>query len=265
MRLLCFSDVHGNVNAVKTMLGDVRRRDAVYDAFIFAGDLTNMSSLKKTMKEKRLREALFGKKPRQTKAFKEYLAERNERYFNESKRTTRRILALLTQEGRPVYYIFGNRDRHAGYDLRNVTDLFNSKYAICLDHVKKVLIGEGIYVTASKQSVDRHTIFVQHSPGNRGESYKIYKKSLLHVSGHTHQAIIYDHYLNTGFLYRDETRGARPMPGGYFDVIIEDGKLAGITFNSLGDLFRSEFEQNGIRGTAYSTQKQPFPFKLSYV
>ncbi len=41
MLILCFSDIHGNVDAVKHMLEDVHRRDVAYDAIIFAGDFTS--------------------------------------------------------------------------------------------------------------------------------------------------------------------------------------------------------------------------------
>jgi predicted phosphodiesterase len=262
MRLLCFSDVHGNVDAVKTMLGDVHRRGVHYDAFIFAGDMTNMSSLKKMPAEKQRREARFGEKPRYTKAYKAYTAERNERYFKESERTARKILALLTAEQVPLYYIFGNRDRHGGYDLGTVKNLYQSEYAICLDHVKKALIRDGIYISNDERRVDRHTIFIQHSPGKRDSAYRILSKSLLHVTAHTHQAIVYDHYLNTGFLYRDETRGARPSLGGYFDVTLHKGKLTGISFNKLGKLYERKFVQNDLEGTVYSAYRSYFPFRL---
>ena len=264
MRLLCFSDVHGNIDALKAMLVDVHRRGVHYDAYIFAGDMTNMSSLKKTDYEKQQLESRFGKKPRITKAYKAYLAERNARYFKESERTARKILAILAEEKVPLYYIFGNRDRNGGYDLGTVKDLFNSEYSICLDQVRKAPIRDGIFISNDERRVDRHTIFIQHSPGKKDASYRILTKSLLHITGHTHQAMIYDHYLNTGFLYRDETRGAQPMLGGYFDVTIHKGKLTGITFNRLGRVHERKFEQNDIRGTVYSAYRSYFPFKLTF-
>lgn len=84
---------------------------------------------------------------------------------------------------------------------------------------------EGVTVTADEKLIDGRTILVRHSPGGWRESYRVYREALLNVTGHTHQTIVYKNFLNTGFLYRDETRGAVPMMGGYFSVEIEEGRI----------------------------------------
>jgi predicted phosphodiesterase len=264
MRLLCFSDVHGSVDAVRTMLGDVKRRGDSYDAFIFAGDLTNLSSLRKTRKERELLEKTLGSTSKSTKRYKEYIAERNARFFEESKRTAREILGLLAREEITCYYIFGNRDRLGKYSLADVKGLFESRYSICLDHVNKADM-EGITFTAREGIIDGKTVLVRHSPGGWRESYKAYSKALLNVTGHTHQAIVYKNFLNTGFLYRDETRGAEPMMGGYFDVEIKNGRLGTISYKDIGGLVEHDFWLDDVPGKVYSVHRSYFPFTIKNV
>ncbi|BAI62248.1 conserved hypothetical protein [Methanocella paludicola SANAE] len=264
MRFLCFSDVHGSVDAVRTMLGDVRRRGDSYDAFIFAGDLTNLSSLRKTKKERELLENALGNMSKSSKKYKEYVAERNERFFEESKHTAREILGLLAREEIPCYYILGNRDRLGKYRLAEVKGLFDSRYSICLDQVKTAGI-EDIKLTADEKPVDSKTILVRHSPGGWRESYRVYREALLNITGHTHQAIVYKNFLNTGFLYRDETRGAEPMMGGYFGVEIKEGRLGSITYNDMGGLVEHDFVLDGVQGKVYSVHRSYFPFTLQLV
>lgn len=268
MKLLCFSDVHGNVDAVKTMLEDVRRRGASYDAFVFAGDLTNLSSLHKTAEERRKLQEFLARTgvSRSAKQYRDFMAERKERYFDESKETARKILALLTKDAVPLYYIFGNRDRLLpGYDLADVKDLYKSPYAICLNHVDKAKISDGIHISNDKRLNDPDTILVQHWPGNGQQDYIVYSNVLLQVTGHTHQAIILGNYLNTGFLYRDETRGAKPGLGGYFDVLLEGRLVKHVSINNLGGLYEHNIEVNDIHGKVYSVHTSKFPFKLQVV
>jgi len=263
MRLLCFSDVHGNAGAVKAMLGDADRRGATYDALVFAGDLTNMSGLGKTAVEAQKLE--YVSSAMSPKKLKEYMAERNERFFEESKRAAREILSLLTGREVPLYYIFGNRDRLGRYSLADVKGLCESPYAICLDHVSKASMGDGISATADERLIGGGTVFVRHSPGGWRESYRVYRDALLNVTGHTHQGIAYKNFLNTGFLYRDGTRGAKPMLGGYFDVEIKYGRVAGISYNDLGGLVEHDFELDGVKGKVYSVHRRYFPFALEFV
>jgi predicted phosphodiesterase len=192
------------------------------------------------------------------------VAARNERFLEESKRTARQILALLAREEVPLYYVFGNRDRLGKNDLANEKGLFESPYAICLEHVEGVKM-EGIYVTADEKLVDRHTVLVRHAPGGWRENFRVYREALLSVTGHTHQAIVYKNFLNTGFLYRDETRGATPMMGGYFDVVIDKGRISGISYNDIGGLVGHDFELDGAQGKVYSVHKSYFPFRLEFV
>jgi len=260
---LCFSDVHGNVGALKAMLGDVERRGVAYDAFVFAGDLTNMSSLRKTAGEARKLDSVSS--TMSPKKLREYMAERNERFFEESKRTAREILSLLAGQEIPLYYIFGNRDRLGKYSLFSVKDLFENPYAVCLEHMQKAAMGDGIFITADEKLIDDNTILVRHSAGGWRESYKVCRNALLNVTGHTHQAMVYKNFLNTGFLYRDGTRGAKPMLGGYFDVEVEDGGLVDISYYDLGGLVEHDFELDGVSGKVYSVHKSYFPFTLEFV
>ena len=264
MRLLCFSDVHGSTDAIRTLLGDVERRGVPYDAFVFAGDLTNLSSLKKTQKERDAIEKALGEASKSSKKYKAYVAERNERFFEESKRTAREILGLLAREEIPCYYIFGNRDRLGKYGLADVRELSESRYSVCLDRIRKADAGE-ISFTADEKLIDGRTVLVRHSPGGWRESYRVHRDALLDITGHTHQAIVYGNFLNTGFLYRDETRGAVPMMGGYFSVELSDRRLISITYNDIGGLVEHDFTLYGAPGKVYSVHKSYFPFTLKIV
>ena len=55
------------------------------------------------------------------------------------------------------------------------------------------------------------------------------------------------------------------MVGGYFDVEVKDGGLAGISYKDLGGLVEHDFELYGVKGKVYSVHKSFFPFTLEFV
>lgn len=186
MRLQCVSDIHGNVDAVREMIRDSWARKTGYDGVIFAGDLTNYSYTRD----------LDGARSH----LEEMLSELSEAYDN-------------------VFYILGNRDKGIlkGYEPPDT--------GVLLKRGEAVNAGESIKVTAYRSLVDGETILVEHnneltlekSPG-KGKWHDVSENALMHVAGYTHQALVVRNYLNTGFLYRDASRGATPIMGCYFTV-----------------------------------------------
>ncbi|MFX0171028.1 MAG: metallophosphoesterase [Candidatus Hodarchaeota archaeon] len=83
--LLAFSDIHGNVKAVKEMLQDIS--DKTFDGILFAGDFSN--------------------------AFVNGdIEEANDCYY--------KVMALLQSLDIPIYYVTGNRDFSIIFEEDNV-------------------------------------------------------------------------------------------------------------------------------------------------
>lgn len=230
MRLLCFSDIHGNVAAVQRLIKDVRTRKAHYDAVIVAGDLTNFS--------------VTGNMPQSQQALDS-------------------ILQALGDEFDNVKYVPGNRDFHGrGKKCRSLlhyTDML-------IEPGKKYYIGQRMPITTTPELADDTTIFVHHSnvisEGRFKRRSLICKDTLLHIAGHTHTGIVSGNYLNTGFLYRDSSNGAEPMIGGYFDVEITKNKLQA-DFHPLGPVQRNVLRCKGFRGYVYTPYGRSFPVSLA--
>jgi len=127
MRLLCFSDIHGNADAVRLLIQDVRARGAQYDVAIIAGDLTNFS----------VTHDLPG-----------------------SQRSLDTMLGMLTDEFDNVRYVYGNRD----FDGRGKKRRSLTHYeGLLLQPGKKYYVGPMTPITTSPGLADRNTILVQHS------------------------------------------------------------------------------------------------------
>jgi len=229
VKLLCFSDIHGSVEAVRALIADTKARDAGYDAAILAGDITNL------VVDKDMDEA--------------------QRLYDE-------IMKLLCHAYGRIYYVPGNRDRPGrGKNARAV----EHRYGILLEPGKTYTIGEGIRITSSPELADGHTILVQHSnivyAGRFDRTAMICRKALLHITGHTHTGVWTKNYLNTGFLYRDGSNGAGPMMGGYFEACIDDTKVD-VQFHALGPMKQANLKCPGFEGFVYAPHGHAFPVKL---
>jgi Icc-related predicted phosphoesterase len=78
VKLLCFSDIHGCVDAIRALIADTRARPVSYDAVIVAGDVTNLVVTKDIVEEQRRCDE---------------------------------IMSLLCDEYTHVYFVPGNRDK----------------------------------------------------------------------------------------------------------------------------------------------------------
>lgn len=232
MKLLCFSDVHGNTAAVRRLLADVREKGSSYDAVIVAGDITNLS-------------------------VKKDLAV--------AQKTCNQIMGMLTRHFKRVYVVPGNRD-YSGRGKKRTGVVFNT--GIVLEPGKKISLVEGLTITSSPELADSKTILVQHSnvvyEGRFRRKSTIIKKARLHLAGHTHTGVFTGNYLNTGFLYRDDSNGAKPMIGGYFSVELTARKTK-IEFIPLGPIKRKDLKCTGYKGDVYAPHGHAFPVKLEAI
>ncbi|MCD1294027.1 hypothetical protein CUJ83_03335 [Methanocella sp. CWC-04] len=231
MRLLCFSDVHGNVEAVRAMISDTRKRGIDYDAAIAAGDLTNAVVTKDIEKAQECYDTM---------------------------------LSMLTKEYGRVYHVPGNRD-YTGRGKKRRTLNFNK--GIFIKPGEILPLSPDLGITASPELADNNTILVQHSCLRYYGRFKrisvISSKAFLHICGHTHTGVYTGNYLNTCFLYRDSSNGARPMLGGYFEVEIDDrDREIDVRFNALGPIKRKDLKMNNFTGSIYTPYGNSFPVSL---
>lgn len=235
VRLLCFSDIHCNVDAVNLVLKDVQSSGIAYDAAIFAGDFTNL---------------ILDNDPVSSQSCYDLVVEQ-----------TSGLCGLF-------YYVFGNRDEsRAGFTI-------NPRGSV-LDPGKRYRLAENLWVTATPELIDENTIYVEHSPfladasgqstsgsAPRVDSYRIFQKALLHMAGHTHKGLFVGKYLNTGFVYLDDAHGDTPTLGGYCEVLIE-GPEVNARFHSIGPLREKPFCLNGYSGRQFTTRDLDF-LNLTY-
>jgi predicted phosphodiesterase len=229
VKLLCFSDIHGSVDAVRALIADTKARGTHYDAAIVAGDITNL---------------VVDKDP------------------DEAQQQYDEIMMLLCKEYGSVYYVPGNRDKLGrGKKARAI----EHRYGILLETDKTYTIGDGVRITSSPELADSRTILVQHSnivyAGRFDRTAMICQKALLHITGHTHTGVRTKNYLNTGFLFRDGSNGAEPMMGGYFEVDI-DGMMVDVQFHALGPMKQANLKCQGFEGYVYAPHGHAFPVKL---
>jgi predicted phosphodiesterase len=232
VRLLCFSDIHGNADAVRSMVKDVQRKRVVYDAAIFAGDFTNL---------------IF-----------DHDITLPQKSYDET-------VELVSGICDHFYYIFGNRDRPQDYFRLNAKGTL-------IDRENKYRISEDLWITTTPRLIDGNTIYVEHNPfmpnsyGNkaiaRNDSYLVYKKARLHIAGHTHKGLFTRNYLNTGFLYEDGAHGAEPIMGGYCDVNIT-GQDISVQYNSIGPLREAPLDICGYRGKQF-TLNEPYCLNIVF-
>jgi predicted phosphodiesterase len=229
VKLLCFSDIHGNVDAVRALVADTEARGSRYDAVILAGDITNLVV---------------------------------DKDMDVAQRQYDKIIRLLCKAYGRAYYVPGNRDRLGrGKTARTI----EHRYGIMLEPNKAYAIGDRVRITSSPELADGNTILVQHSnivyAGRFDRTAMICRKALLHIAGHTHTGVRTKNYLNTGFLYRDGSNGAEPMTGGYFEVEIA-GKRPEISFRALGPVRRAILKCKGFEGDVFAPYGHAFPVKL---
>jgi predicted phosphodiesterase len=195
------------------MIADTRARRVAYDAVVLAGDITNLVVTKDIKMEQRRCD---------------------------------QIMSLLCDEYANVYLVSGNRDKTGrGKNARAV----DFRRGMLLEPGQVYPLGAGIRITSSPELADNDSVLVQHSnivyAGRFDRTAVISNHALLHIAGHTHTGVWTRNYLNTGFLYRDDSNGAEPMLGGYFDVEIK-GRAVTVEFHALGPVRQARLKSPGF-------------------
>jgi len=181
VRFLAFSDVHGSETAVKRLVSEVEGED--FEFILIAGDITNA--------------LLTG--------------------AEEGQRQARSISDILSTLGRPIYFVYGNRDypprSRRPVEFPAGTPLENGSREV----------GDGYVLTSDVARVDPSSILVTHSL--HPLLAKLRSPALIYLYGHDHQARVYKNYVDLGFLYRDkEAHGASRSLFGCYWFIEVDGE-----------------------------------------
>ena len=246
MRILAFSDIHGNAPALKLLKDRVEGES--YDCMLVAGDLTN-ADLISTQEMVQQTRAIFS------------LMERFEIPFyyvwgipNRESSLASIIQAIEkpeeyeVSEGNIVWH--GGEEEeafifHSKFHKQNRIDFGTyvpkkdwqavkemERFLALLtfgNRVKEkevVKIGE-YWLTSSPEKVTNKTVFVNH------HHRKIIPEALIQLDGHLHYGQHVLNYLNLGFLYRDDAHNAQSMIGCYWRLKLENSRVT-VDFVNLG-------------------------------
>jgi len=120
------------------------------------------------------------------------------------------IVSLIQSLEKPFYFIYGNRDVNVECDYGDNL------------HEKDRRIN-GFTLTNNIEKTGKKTIIITHEKTHhfmiRNHNY------LLYIHGHEHTGRIYGNSIDLGFLYRDESHGAKPLFGCYWFITIDDNKV----------------------------------------
>jgi len=208
LKILAFSDIHGNLGALRALKGNISED---YDLMIIPGDLTN---------------AFFASS------------------FNAMVKQFKAVLSSLESFGIKYLFTLGNRDyplfgdeslpeQEAKDRNRALMEILQSlSNGFMLEMAPSVDIG-GLKVTSRKDLASGAVYMTHYDKG-------VASDALIHVEGHTHAGQRNGNYLNLAFLYRDGTHGSSPLLGCYWTLEISNGRVE-IRWHNLGGKMK-EFE-----------------------
>lgn len=215
INILAMGDNHGDSSTLKQVVEETEGEQ--FDFVLHVGDLTNFCF--------------------DGDAAQEQLAEVAEQFES------------LQTRG-DLVYIYGNRDYESGFvglgpriDRYTEIDLPGTE----LPPSGIIEIG-GQAFTKNPDDVTRDTILVTHY--QLPELFAHFK-GLGYFSGHVHSGRLLGKSLNTAFLHRDESHGAEPLDGGYFEVELSKDQID-VTMHSLGGLSRVQCSDHATRGIQYN-------------
>ncbi|MGB9827694.1 MAG: metallophosphoesterase family protein [Thermosphaera sp.] len=203
MRVLAFSDLHGNVDVLKMLAKRLEGEN--FDYMLIAGDLTNAdlisdpeSVLKQVYEVFHLIESL---------EIPYYFV------WGIPFRELTIVLSLALRKASKDHPRMKAYSRKEYQDLlrigKETESLISSlKHGKCLEHGRVESLGK-YKITSTPQLVDGKTVFLVHH-------FKKLTNALIQIEGHVHYGQKLNNYLNLGFLYRDDSHGAKPMIGCYW-------------------------------------------------
>jgi predicted MPP superfamily phosphohydrolase len=221
MKILAFSDLHGNALTLKRLRDSVKEES--FDYILVAGDLTNADLISPDERVHQVKE----------------------------------IFSIMESFNVPYYYVWGLPDREECLALAEenyeVTEhegvvtlrkgLFNLVLALNMtkdeyllfkeieDFLSSLTFGKHLkegemvkignyWLTSSPMCVNENTILLRHN------YRKILSKALLQLDGHLHFGQYVRNYLNLDFLYRDGFHNAPSMIGCYWKLTLEGPHLS---------------------------------------
>jgi len=239
MRILAFSDLHGNVDLLKLLRDKIKHES--YDCILVAGDLTNADLLPPAKRVKQLKEVFFimesfkipyyfvwGEPFREgTIASIVRLIENADDYEVEEQEKT-----LIFKRQKDKWTEITKISKADLKKIKEIEDFIKSlSFGRHLKNEEPIKLGK-YWLTSSPQNIRENTIFIRHC------YRKIIPKALIHLDGHIHFGQCVLNYINLGFLYRDDAHDATPMIGGYWRLILEKSAIKA-EFINLGNKMKA--------------------------
>jgi predicted phosphodiesterase len=213
-RILVFGDNHGDAETLAQVADETASES--FDYIVHVGDLTNTTQERDDPRD----DATIA-------------AEQIERI--------RPPLERLAERGELVY-IWGNRD---GYGDPMPADGLGVGTHVPRGE-SRVVAGQRF--TTDPEAVDADSILVTHAPHLWAVDHF---EGRAYFSGHTHKGRYRKRFLNSAFLYRDDTHGADALDGGYFIAEVGGEPPWDVEFRNLGGLKRVICSTHIERGVGY--------------
>jgi predicted MPP superfamily phosphohydrolase len=229
MRILAFSDLHGNAATIELLRERVKNES--FDYILVAGDLTNADLIPPAERVQQLKEIFAIMETFEIPYFYVWglpFRESTLQFLQEE-------YSVIENEDRVTLAVKGGKfdnwmvEMHPkGWNHFKEMDEFLStlKFGKHLRHGEIIKIGN-YNVAATQENLPERTILLKHS------YRKIVPNALLQLDGHLHFGQRYQNYLNLGFLYRDDAHNAQAMVGCYWVLELE-GSAVSTTFVNLG-------------------------------
>ena len=233
MRILAFSDLHGDATTLKLLRDAIK--DENYDYILVAGDLTNADLISPAERVQQMKEIfsimesfkipyyyVWGIPFREgTLASVMDLIEKPDSYEVKEQEETlvfERKVGNLRLTISKVNMQLLKKIEHFMSSLR---------YGKHLSGKEPVKLGR-YWLTSSPTKMPKNAIFLRHS------YRRIIPEALIQLDGHLHFGQQVFNYLNLGFLYRDAAHGAPPMIGCYWKLTLKDFTVS-VDFMNLGN------------------------------
>lgn len=214
IRIVAFSDIHGNLDAFKETVKFIKERLKDADYILIAGDIVDWPGPEKA-----------------EEAFKNLVE----------------IFRLLEELNIKYFFVLGNWDVFFVMDLMEARNLklqaskeeatelifreilrqIGSKNGTLLDKSKVYMLSENVKLTSNPDLIDSKTIFLTHA------HEVVRSDALLHVEGHWGlyaQLNRPKNYLNLGFIHG----GREGIIGCLWEIIIKDARIVEIKWHNLG-------------------------------
>jgi len=209
LKLLAFSDSHGDVEALKKMFKSVE--DESFDYILIAGDLTGIDVEEPEVAVKQAREIfdilegfelpyyfVWGMRFRESCLFFAHRASKKaEEWTVERKDEQVRIMSEPGTRGR-ISVKFGCEMSVEKYEAAvEILEIVSAlRFGRLVDGFDRVNLGD-LTLTSNPDLVDEKTILMIHR-------YRKPTEALLQLEGHVHHGQLCRNYLNLGFVSRDD-------------------------------------------------------------